>query len=89
MTAEAVIGVHIQRIEQGNARLNAVVQLASAAALQQARGADDAVTRAQPLGPLHGVPITVNDSIATAGKRVWWPSPVVSSYSRRSSGPKL
>ncbi|WP_238011741.1 amidase family protein [Dactylosporangium sp. AC04546] len=38
-------------------------------ARDRARAADRAVARGEPLGPLHGVALTVKDSLATAGLR--------------------
>jgi Asp-tRNA(Asn)/Glu-tRNA(Gln) amidotransferase A subunit family amidase len=64
-----------RRIESANPALNAVVTLAPDA-LERAREAEAAVSRGEELGPLHGVPLTVKDTIdvrdlrATCGSRV-------------------
>jgi fatty acid amide hydrolase len=39
-------------------------------ALEAARSADDARARGEPLGPLHGIPVTIKESIATRGTAV-------------------
>jgi aspartyl-tRNA(Asn)/glutamyl-tRNA(Gln) amidotransferase subunit A len=61
-----VMKAHLDRIEAVNPKLNAVVTI-SDDALQSARIAEAAVQRGDELGPLHGVPFTVKDSIDTAG----------------------
>ena len=61
-----VVTAHLRRIEVVNPRLNAVVQQ-SETALDEARAADDSLTRGEEVGPLHGVPFTVKDWIETTG----------------------
>jgi amidase len=67
VSAEAVVQAHLKQIARVNPGLNAVVQLAAADALTQARAADTALAHGQPVGPLHGVPFTVKDWIDVAG----------------------
>lgn len=62
-----VVDSHLSRIEAVNPRLNAVVNLASDAAIAGACKADDALARGEMFGPLHGVPMTIKDSLDTAG----------------------
>jgi len=62
-----VVEAFLRRIEEINPKLNAVVQLDRQCALNAARIADDRVHRGNRLGPLHGVPMTVKDSLDTAG----------------------
>jgi len=50
-----------------NPRLNGVVDVNAARALEDARRADQARAGGEVLGPLHGLPITVKDSIDVAG----------------------
>jgi len=59
-----VVEAHLEQISRLNPGLNAIVTLATDV-LERARAAEDAATR----GPLHGVPITVKDTIETAGLR--------------------
>ncbi|MFZ6020959.1 MAG: amidase, partial [Chloroflexota bacterium] len=66
-SAREVVEAHLQRIEQVNPKLNAVVASAAEQALEQARAADTALARGQAGGPLHGVPFTVKDWIDAAG----------------------
>jgi amidase len=67
VSAIEVVQASLQRIAEVNPALNAVVQLCAEAAQAQARAADAALARGQLLGPLHGVPMTIKDSLDTAG----------------------
>ena len=67
VSSEEVINAHLQRIEEVNPKLNAVVQTISDTARKQAREADAALARGEFLGPLHGVPFTVKDNIESEG----------------------
>jgi len=59
-----VMEAHLERIERLNPELNAIVTLAPDA-MERAREAGAAMMR----GALHGVPITIKDTIETAGLR--------------------
>lgn len=59
-----VVKAHLDRIEALNPSINAIVSLAQDA-MKEARAAEAAVMRGDELGPLHGVPFTVKDSIDT------------------------
>ncbi|HIJ36460.1 MAG TPA: amidase, partial [Deltaproteobacteria bacterium] len=67
VTALDAVTAYLERIEAVNPILNAVVQLAADRALDEARAADAALARGDVKGPLHGVPMTLKDSIDTAG----------------------
>jgi amidase len=67
VTAKEVVEAYLQRIAEVNPALNAVVQLAGERALDEARAADLALLKGETLGPLHGVPMTLKDSLDTAG----------------------
>ena len=67
LSASEVVGVHLERIEAVNPALNAVVQLTADAAIAGAAAADAKRARGEPLGVLHGLPITIKDSLDTAG----------------------
>jgi amidase len=66
-SSEEVVKAYLKRIETVNPTLNAVVLLLADSALAQARKADQAAAGGATLGPLHGVPMTVKDSIDTEG----------------------
>lgn len=57
----------LQRVEQYDSRIYAFVTVTSKVALAQAAEADKAIRRGRRLGPLHGIPFAVKDSIDTAG----------------------
>jgi aspartyl-tRNA(Asn)/glutamyl-tRNA(Gln) amidotransferase subunit A len=75
LSSVEVVQAHLDRIEEVNPRLNAIVTLAGNA-LDAAGKADAAVTSGAKLGPLHGVPSTVKDSIDTAGVLTQRASPI-------------
>ena len=56
-----------RRIEDINPKLNAYLALCPDQAMEDAKAAQDAVQRGSPLGPLHGVPISVKDLEMTKG----------------------
>jgi aspartyl-tRNA(Asn)/glutamyl-tRNA(Gln) amidotransferase subunit A len=64
-----VIQAHLDRIEAINPKVNAVVTLMGEEALQAAKVAEKAVLNGGTLGPLHGVPFSIKDSLDTAGVR--------------------
>ena len=67
VSSAEVVDAYIKRIEEINPKLNAVVQLSDEKARSEAHEADAALARGELKGPLHGVPMTTKDSIATAG----------------------
>jgi aspartyl-tRNA(Asn)/glutamyl-tRNA(Gln) amidotransferase subunit A len=70
-----VMQAHLDRIEAVNPRINAIVTLAPDA-LEAAKRAEAAVMSGDEVGPLHGVPFTVKDSIDTAGVLTQRGSPI-------------
>ena len=63
-----VVNAFLLRIESQNPKLNAVVTLASDV-FEKAREAEAAVIRGDAVGLLHGVPLTIKDTIETKGLR--------------------
>ena len=61
------VEAHVRRIEQVDPLLNAVVVRRFDEARREAQLADEAIRQGKPLGPLHGVPITVKESFFLAG----------------------
>ena len=67
VSAVEVVEAHLGRIGEVNDRLNAVVRFCSERALDEAREADSVLARGEATGPLHGVPLTLKDSLDTEG----------------------
>lgn len=66
-TSRGVLEHYLDRLERLNPSLNAVVVTDIERARAQADAADAACRAGQPLGPLHGVPMTVKDTYEVAG----------------------
>ena len=67
LSAVEVITAHLEQIAAVNPHINAVVQLATERALEEARACDAMTAKGQSRGPLHGVPMTIKDSLDTEG----------------------
>jgi len=74
-----VAEAHLERIARLNPELNAIVTLAPDV-LERAREAEAALMRGDSVGSLHGVPLTIKDTIETAGIRTTSGSKVRSDY---------
>lgn len=66
----------IERIEAVNPRVNAVTATCYERAMDEARAAEAAVMKGQPLGLLHGLPMGVKDLEDTAGLLTTYGSPL-------------
>ena len=62
-----IVDAVLDRISALEPHVNAFATLAADQARQSAQAAERAVTRGDPLGPLHGVPVTIKDLAATRG----------------------
>ena len=69
----------LDRIQQHNGKLNAIVTLA-ADAVERARAADEARARRDWWGPFHGVPCTIKDSFEVAGVTTTSGSPTLRTH---------
>jgi amidase len=67
VSSEEVVSAYLARIGQVNPAINAVVTLCSERALEEARRADKELQQGICRGPWHGVPMTIKDSLDTAG----------------------
>ncbi|WP_267128864.1 amidase family protein, partial [Ornithinicoccus halotolerans] len=78
VSAREVLQAHLDRIEQVNDTVNAVVTLVPEQAMAAAEQADELAATVPPgeLPPLHGVPMTHKDTHLTAGIRTTFGSPV-------------
>src|SRR6202042_3193278 len=67
LSSREVVQAHLDRVHAVNPQINAVVTLMAEQALGSADAADKAVATGALLGPLHGVPFSIKDSLDTAG----------------------
>src|SRR5882757_8925281 len=67
LSSRAIVEAHLEQIAKVNPKLNAIVQLTADSARKEADAADAALARGEIMGPLHGVPITIKDTLETAG----------------------
>lgn len=69
LSSRELLELFLGRIERINPAINAVVTLDAERALEAAGEADQATASGRPLGPLHGLPVTIKDAIEVAGLR--------------------
>jgi len=69
LSSVQVIEAFLKQIEIFNPKLNAIVTLNAENARRRAKEADEAISKGELWGPLHGVPVTIKDNYATAGIR--------------------
>lgn len=76
ISARELLEKHIAQIERINPKVNAIVTLVPDLAMEQARRADEALTKGAPVGPLHGLPVAHKDLHETKGIRTTFGSPI-------------
>lgn len=76
ISAREVLQAHLDRIEQVNPAVNAVVTLVADRAWQAAARADDQLAAGAEVGPLYGLPIAHKDLVPTKGIRTTFGSPL-------------
>lgn len=69
VTSLQVVDALLSRIARHNSTLKAIVTLDVDKVRQRAKEADAALDRGENWGPLHGVPVTIKDNLATTGIR--------------------
>jgi amidase len=67
VSSRELVAAHLDRILEVNPKLNAAVGILSERALVEADAADAALARGETVGPLHGVPFSIKDSIEVEG----------------------
>ena len=72
VSAREVVEAHLERIEEINPWLNAVVQICGDRALREADMADKEISDGNRTGALQGVPMTLKDSLDTEGVISTW-----------------
>ena len=83
-----IVAAHLERIAELNPALNAIVTLAPDV-LDRAKEAEAAVMRGDQLGSLHGVPVTIKDTIETAGLRTTSGSVIRQDYVPKTDAPSV
>lgn len=58
----------LTRIAEVNPRINALASVNSDLAMQSAQAADEAQSRGEALGPMHGVPVTIKVNVDVEGQ---------------------
>lgn len=66
--SEDLLDRYLDRLKKHNGTVNAVIVLDEETARRDAQEADRAVGKGKPLGPLHGVPMTIKESFNLTGK---------------------
>jgi aspartyl-tRNA(Asn)/glutamyl-tRNA(Gln) amidotransferase subunit A len=79
----------LERIDRLNPRLGAYVVIHTERALAEARAAERAVMAGEPLGPLHGVPVSIKDNLWTAGERTTYGSRLQAEFVAPQDAPSV
>jgi len=82
-----VVDAVLARIERVNPRINAFCTIVADTARADARQAERAAMRGEPLGPLHGVPIAFKDLTITAGIRTTFGSKIFEHHVPKEDAP--
>jgi aspartyl-tRNA(Asn)/glutamyl-tRNA(Gln) amidotransferase subunit A len=77
------------RIHEVNPRINAFATLTEERALRAAKQAEDALMRGDPLGALHGLPISVKDLLLTRGVRTTFGSRIRENHIPQEDAPAV
>jgi amidase len=80
LSAREVVRAHLDRIEEVNPKVNAVVTLVADRAIEAAKAADERAAAGAGLPPLHGIPVAHKDLHETAGIRTTYGSPLRADY---------
>ncbi len=72
LSCQEVVSAHLDHIEKVNPKINAVFQVDVERAIKEARESDKALSGKKLNGPLHGVPVTIKDSLDTRGIITTW-----------------
>lgn len=87
VSSRELLGHYLDRVAASE--LNAVVTLDHERAAAEAAAADEQTARGVSRGPLHGVPITVKDAIATGGLRTTGGSPELADHVPERDAPAV
>jgi len=68
MSAREAVGASVARAADRNPAMNAIVDDLSEQALADAAALDETFAKSGPVGPLHGVPVTIKENIDMTGR---------------------
>ncbi len=80
LSAREAVAAHLGQIERVNPKVNAIVTVVAAQAMENARRADEAQAHRATLGPLHGLPIAHKDLQPTKGIRTTFGSRIYKDF---------
>jgi amidase len=80
VSSRELLDIYLDRIERLNPAINAVVTIDADGARRQADEADRARRRGESRGPLHGLPMTVKDTLETGGMRTTSGAPELTAH---------
>lgn len=89
VSAVEVLDEHLAQIARHNPALNAIVTLDEERSRARAQEADAALARGECWGPLHGMPVTIKDSLETAGLRTTAGHPPLAGYVPSQDAPTV
>jgi amidase len=75
-----LLELYIERYERFNPVINAIIATDLEAARKRAREADEATVKGENWGPLHGLPMTIKDTMEVAGMPCTWGTPLLKSF---------
>lgn len=84
-----LLDLYLERIKRFNSRLNAVTWLHSDRARSRAREADKALDRGEVWSPLHGLPMTVKDTLEVAGMPTTSGNPIYKYHIPKTNAPAV
>lgn len=80
LSAADLMHTHYQRIDELNDKLNAIVIDNRLAAFAKAKALDEQQAKGEPLGPLHGIPITIKEAFNIKGLKTTINFPKLKDY---------
>jgi len=75
-----VLDAVLERVKRYNPEINAIVTLTEKSARESAEKAEKMVKKGEKLGPLHGVPATIKDTVFTKGVRTTFGSKMYENF---------
>lgn len=67
-----LLDIYLERIERYNSKINAIIFMDVEAARKRADAADNALSRGEIWGPIHGIPMTIKESYDVVGMPTTW-----------------